>query len=299
MLIAVDWGTSACRAALIDASGTVQKRAASDAGIMQIAPGDFSKTLTALTSSWQPSGKPYPVLLSGMVGSKQGWREALYVPTPANAANLAANLLSVSDGCWIVPGVMTRDAQGIPDVMRGEETQLVGAGLMDGWAVLPGTHSKWVELRGGAIVGFRTLMTGEVFAALKDHTILGRLMVPKEHAEVSNAAFNRGFDYGYASAENLSGALLSKLFSVRSLALFGELAPPEIADYLSGLLLGSECAEMRRRVPLGTSLTLIGSAALTARYAHACACAGWQTTQAAPDAAVHGAYTIARAAGLL
>ncbi len=148
--------------------------------------------------------------------------------------------------------------------MRGEEVQLLGAGLADGLVILPGTHSKWVRLEGGAIAGFRTFMTGELFAVLKEHSLLGRLMAEGPEDE---AAFAAGVDRALADP-----ALTALLFGVRTEGLFGRIAPSALPDYLSGLLIGAEIAAGARAA--SSPLTIVAAGALAERYARALALAG-------------------------
>ena len=206
-----------------------------------------------------------------MVGSRQGWVEAPYVPCPAGAAEIAAAMTTSRrrelGRVVVVPGLSARDARGAPDVMRGEETQILGAlgasGRADGLFVLPGTHSKWARVEAGRIVDFATFMTGEVFAALKDHTLLGRLMAPPDETDAASAA--DGFARGLAAAAALErpGDLLHAIFMTRTLGLFDEAPAHALADYLSGLLIG---AEILAGAQGAREAFVVGSPALTARY---------------------------------
>ena len=297
-LIAIDWGTTSLRAHLLDHNGATLDSRATAQGIMQVAPGTFPETLAALVSSWHTLEEPLPVLLSGMIGSKQGWVEVPYVDSPASAAALAQHLVQVvGRNVWIVPGVKHL-AGDVFDVMRGEETQLVGA-QQDGLFVLPGTHSKWVVVERGSIVRFCTYMTGEVFAALRQHTILSRLM-PGELQEDKHdvGAFARGVERARTEPR-----LLANLFSARTTGLFNQIAPEALASYLSGLLIGAEFVEAREQFAEAWSadrpLILNGSAALTARYAEAAALFGVRTVTAPHDCAARGAWRIATSGGII
>jgi 2-dehydro-3-deoxygalactonokinase len=256
-IIAVDWGTSALRAALVESDGAVVRRAESPHGIMNVPGGDFAGALAALVAGW-PS---LPVLAAGMIGSRQGWREVPYAPCPAGLDEIAAGLAEAAPGVFIVPGLARTGADGVPDVMRGEETQALGAGIADGVIVLPGTHSKWVRLERGRIAWFATFMTGEVFAVLSSHSILGRLM---EGAASDEAAFERGLACGRAEGS----ALLHDLFSVRTLGLFGAIPPPALRSYLSGMLIGAEIAAALRAAGEAPR-AIVGAPALAARYRRA------------------------------
>jgi 2-dehydro-3-deoxygalactonokinase len=193
----------------------------------------------------------------------------------------------------LVPGLSTEN-DAMPDVMRGEETQILGAlalsGREDGLFLLPGTHSKWAEVRDGRIVAFRTFMTGEVFGALKDHTILGRLM--REGADTQG--FARGLREG--AALDSAGALLNRLFATRTYGLMDRLADTALSDYLSGLLIGAEIAEATRRTH--GAVTIIASPGLAGRYAEALRLTGHESALAPQDCVATGHWRIARAAGI-
>jgi 2-dehydro-3-deoxygalactonokinase len=244
--IAVDWGTSSFRAFLVDPRGAIVDRIATAHGILAVPNNDFAAVLEAAVLRWRDQHLDAVILASGMIGSRNGWREAPYVPCPADPTALAAGMVAVETPrlgrVWLVPGVMRRDARGVPDVMRGEETQILGAlepaDRGPRFFVLPGTHSKWALWRDGAIAWFATFMTGEIYAALREHTILGRLMQGDRNDPL---AFRRGLRAGGEDA-----GLLHRLFSARTLALFDEIAPTGLASYLSGMLIGHEIAAARR-----------------------------------------------------
>ena len=219
-----------------------------------------------------------------MVGSRQGWVEAPYLPCPAGAVEIAAAVIAIPfPGATIrlVPGLSDRDDADTPEVMRGEETQLLGTGLADGLACLPGSHSKWARMTAGKITGFRTYLSGEAFAALRSGTILGRMM---QDGPTQLPAFDRGL----ARAAD-PGHLLHHLFGVRTLGLSGRLADADSASYLSGLLIGHEVQASRLR---GETVTLIGAAPLCALYARAITAAGGTPQLAKPDAAARGLASI-------
>jgi len=294
-MIAVDWGTSSFRAYRLGGDGRVQDRRDAPAGILTVKNGAFAETLRAQIGPWIAAGES-AVLMSGMIGSRQGWREAPYARTPAGADEIAAAMVSVpfDEGVqvWIAPGVMHRTADGYHDVMRGEETQLVGVlqalGPGTHRVCLPGTHSKWVEVVDGRIAAFRTHMTGEVFAVLRGHSILGRTMTTDAPSDAD------AFRAGVLRAREASG-LLHHLFEVRSQFLADVLTGEASADYLSGVLIGHELAAER---PAGT-VHLLGAAALCDRYALACESLGLPSTRLDPDAAVAGLVRLAQARKLI
>ena len=297
-LIGLDWGTSSFRAALMDESGRVLDRRAAPRGILSVSEGRFDAVLDAEIADWERAHPDIPILASGMISSRQGWVETPYIACPAGAAELAAALVphrSPARLIRFVTGLSVRHDDGVPDVMRGEETQILGAvadGPGSGVFVLPGTHSKWARIEGGRIVRFRTFMTGEVYAALRSHSILGRLM---EGDADDSHAFRRGLDAG--SAPGTAGALLARLFGVRTLGLFDDLPVTGLASYLSGLLLGAEIREALAQAE--ADLTIVAEPGLAERYRHAFARFGVPVRVAEGDAAARGQFHIARLAGLL
>jgi 2-dehydro-3-deoxygalactonokinase len=288
-IIALDWGTSSLRAYLLDEAGTLLERRDGGPGIMQLESGAFAAALDAFCGDWITAHPQARLIASGMIGSKQGWCEAPYCPCPAGAADLAAGLAHVAlpDGrqLAIVAGVSYTDsATGVPDVMRGEEAQIIGALPANGRhiAVLPGTHSKWAWIEDGAIMSFASFMTGEIYATLVKHSILGRLM--RHDAAPDPAAFERGAAFGLEAPD----ALLNRVFSVRTLGLFGELSDHALASYLSGLLIGSEIGAARSMRFSGRAPVLLGSADLVRLYARALRIAGIAPCIGPTDCAASG-----------
>ena len=308
-LIAIDWGTTSARAYLHDASGRVIGEKSAPLGIQHVRDGAFASALEALLGDWAQAAVPR--VACGMIGSRQGWIEVPYRECPAALDALAAALLQVPGGALaIVPGVTCVDAAGVPDVMRGEETQILGA-IPDAegrapvrtLVVLPGTHCKWALVAAGSIEAFATFLTGELYAVLKEHSILGRMMAPGNEPDIVDpAAYERGVRRGLAAA-GPEASLLHDLFGARTLALFGELAPAAARDYLSGLVIGSEIREgrawvVRQGADAGRAL-LVGAPALTGRYATACAIAGIAAAVGPADAASRGLWRIAQRANIV
>jgi 2-dehydro-3-deoxygalactonokinase len=292
-LIGVDWGTTSCRAYLIGADGAVLERVTDGPGILKVENGAFGSALDAMTAAWDR----LPVILTGMIGSRQGWVEAPYARCPAGAGDIVRALARIHHPgrpVALVPG-LSAENDAMPDVMRGEETQILGAlavaGRAAGLFLLPGTHSKWVKVAGGRIVSFRTFMTGEMFGALKDHTILGRLMREGRDAN----AFARGVREGAALGS--AGALLNRIFATRTYGLMDKLPDTALADYLSGLLIGAEVAEAARQTK--DPVTIVASPVLAQRYTDALRLLGHASTLAAQDCVAAGHWRLARAAGLI
>ena len=320
-LIALDWGTTSLRAYKLAADGVVLEQRSLSSGIMQLpktpriingreCADGFELAFDEACGDWLDAQPDLPVIACGMVGSAQGWREAAYCETPANVANLGNSLQTVvslrGTLVHIVPGVIQRSR--LPNVMRGEETQVLGvlqnlpieagADLLIG---LPGSHSKWVEVVDGCITHFDTFMTGEVFAVLSEHSILGRTL--KQGAAFDAQAFDRGVQIALSADGELG--VLSTLFSARTLGLTGELSPTAQADYLSGLMIGHELAALatiqrrRRNNPNLPSIILIGNAQLCARYSRALDACGFANVTLAEQATERGLWQLALAAGLI
>ena len=290
-MIGIDWGTSRFRAFRLGADGAIRDHKSGPRGILAVPDGRFADSLREEIGPWLAAGERH-VLMCGMVGSRQGWVEAPYLPCPVGPAELAAALIDVPFD-WaevkLVPGVAGADPDGVAEVMRGEETQLagalasferLGAGGVSA-ACLPGTHSKWARVAEGRITGFATHMTGEVFAALRGHTILGRTMQDGAATDLA------GFDRGVARAAQ-GGGLLHHLFGVRAEALAGRLAPEAGASYLSGLLIGHEVAAALAGVPADTVVPVIGAPELTALYARAIEAGGGIAERINGEAAARG-----------
>ena len=270
-LVAIDWGTSSLRGARLDAAGQALEQRAFARGILTVAPGGFADVLAECFGDWLQAPDALG-LLSGMVGSRQGWQEAAYCPCPAGLDELAQQVLWLQPGrLAIVPGLSVQRDEGLPwplhDVMRGEEVQILGAlalsALRSARVVLPGTHSKWAEVSEGRITGFRSFMTGEVYALLSQHSILSRTLVAD--APWHEAAFVQAVRLALRTP-----SVLSSLFSTRTLALFDTLPAEQHSSHLSGLLIGEELRAMGAGVQRPASpLLVVGSAALCARYTFA------------------------------
>ena len=263
-LIAIDWGTSSLRGARLSATGQVLAAREFARGILTVPPGQFEAVLYELFGDWLQAPQAL-CLISGMAGSRQGWQEAPYCPCPAGFAELSDHLLWLQPGrIALVPGLscLQPDALNTPDVMRGEEVQIFGAlqlaGRDSATLVLPGTHSKWAQVEQGRVTRFSTFMTGEVYALLSQHSILGKTLDVK--GAFDEAVFLQGVDHSQTA-----GSLLNKLFAVRTLGLFERLSPAQLPSYLSGLLIGEELRS-QSVLPAQGPVIVIGSEALTLRY---------------------------------
>jgi 2-dehydro-3-deoxygalactonokinase len=292
--IGLDWGTSSFRAYLVNAEGNVTDQVAASEGILAVKDGAFESTLEQHIGHWD---KTFPIIASGMITSRQGWVELPYVECPAGAGDLAKSMHSktVASGRNIhfLTGLHLKSETLGHDVMRSEETQVFGA--LDSGAkhfVTPGTHSKWIDVEDGKIINFATYMTGETFAVLKAHSILGRLMANDTEDE---HAFLQGLDRAFADP----AGLLHNLFSARSLALFQDLAPDKIASYLSGLIIGAEVGHAISMRDSTQHYCVLASAGIGSKYMTAMKHAGLRASMGDPLAIVKGERAVAQAAGLI
>jgi 2-dehydro-3-deoxygalactonokinase len=293
-LIALDWGTSSLRAYLLADDGAILERKQATNGILAVKDGAFDAAMEELIGEWPSS---LPVIASGMITSRQGWVEVTYVSCPADVSQLAMGVVEKTSArgrhLHFVPGMSREGRDGIPDVMRGEEVQVFGA-VQGGQElfVAPGTHSKWIDVRDGAITGFATYMTGEVYAVMRQHSILGRLMAGDTHDE---AAFKRGAEAGLREP----AALLHRLFSARTLGLFGKLLEASLASYLSGLLIGAETGHAMQVRSGPFRCTILGNENLSRLYELVLKLAGIECHAAEPDVVVKGLHRIAASRNLL
>jgi 2-dehydro-3-deoxygalactonokinase len=299
LLVAVDWGTSSLRGALLSADASVLEERSFARGVLTVNKGSHSDGFAAVFDNcfgdWMLPNRL--CLMAGMAGSQQGWMEAKYCPCPAGFADIARQLVWVTSigaqRIAIVPG-LSIDTNGIPDVMRGEETQIFGALQLLGLSgassqvrlVLPGTHSKWVTVKNQRITDFSTWMTGELYALLRQHSILARTLPPGDSADHNDTAFEQGVAYALRG-----DGLLHTAFSTRTLSLFKRMATDALTSYLSGLVIGEEikCQQLNS----GDSVVVVGAEALTKKYTQALLQLGVSTRCVGNQATWHGLRAIA------
>jgi len=302
-LIALDWGTSNLRASLLDPSGHSLEQRQSAMGVMKVPDGGFGSVLVELCGDWMQAHR-IPLIASGMVGSRQGWKEAPYLSCPATLKQAALQLTKVQfddpvagKHCvYIAPGLKCIDEHAQTDVMRGEETQIWGAQLPpSSICVLPGTHSKWIWLdASGDFQNFKTFMTGEMYSLLTQYSILGRLMdVPETGAPLKQDVFLRGVSLGVSG----HAEVLHTLFAARTTGLMGHLNATELPDFLSGILIGAEIGSASLNAV--TQVHLIGEGSLCERYARAFQHQGIAVVHVGEEATTKGQWLLARAAGLV
>lgn len=288
-----DWGTSRLRLYLRQGKMVLDRR--DGPGIGSLNGASPREVFLDLVGDWREAG-PSMALLCGMVGSRNGWQEAAYAPCPANAADVRERLLHIdADGLpvAIVPGLSCRNALGGPDVMRGEETQILGALELDPalkqgrhLLALPGTHTKWVAVEDGRIASFVTAPVGELYALLREHSILAKA-APGDGPESPE-----GFARGVARIVEQGPARLPHLiFETRSRQLIDGLPKDEAMGFLSGLLIASDTATTSSWFGDLSQVSLIGAPALSALYAQAIAALGGTSVTVDGDAAVLAGLT--------
>lgn len=291
-MIAVDWGSSSLRAYRLDNDGSVIEQRWADRGLLSC-DGQFADELAKQIVGWDDTH----IMLCGMIGSRGGWVEVPYVECPGGEREIAAAIVELKcdtaalagRDIRIAPGMIDRNSSPVADVMRGEETQIVGLfdrlGEGPHTICLPGTHSKWVGVRGGAIASIRTMMTGEAYALFRAHSLLARLM-PADEPPLDIQAFDEGLAHSGAP-----GGLLHHLFGVRTLGLLGRLPDTQAPSYLSGLLIGHE---VREQAFLTSHVHLIGNDRLQAAYAHALKAFGVEVHQYSETLAADGLHRLAQ-----
>ena len=268
--IAVDWGTTNRRAYRIGADSKCVDEFEDAKGILTVEKDGFPGAVAEIRDRLGD----HPLLLAGMIGSNRGWKEAPYVPCSAGIDDLTNKLVWVDENGAIVPGVSYL-GDNRADVMRGEEVQLLGAvvsGSVSPGALVchPGTHNKWVQLCDGKIQSFRTVMTGELFSLLKEHSILADLL--KEEV-AANDAFREGARHGFSKED-----LPAELFSIRARVLLDQARREDAASYASGLMIGSDVRiGLEGNKP--AEVFAMGRPELTALYSAALAEAGVHTIE--------------------
>ena len=286
-MIAVNWGTSNFRAYKVDVQGHVEAEKTSNRGAVSVSAGGFQDALVAEVMEWFDAGDNR-VLMCGMVGARRGWKEVPYVRVPASFGQVVKGVVKLDVlgmDARIVPGLIGEDANGVPDVMRGEETEIFGCAAEVGQNVhfcLPGTHTKWVRMEEGRVGAFSTSMTGDLFRAIRESTILHSVA---QHAPDDEGSFLQG-----VARAGQNGELGHQLFGVRTLVLTGKMNERSASSYLSGLLIGREVKEMARK---DDDIHLIGEPALCVLYQEALREFGVSSTIEPEGAALRGLLRIA------
>ncbi len=271
-VVGVNWGSTNFRAYLIGEDGAALDEFAAPAGVVGLDRAGMAGLIAQVAARWPGETRVYA---SGMIGSNIGWASVPYANAPAGASDLKAAALATSMGevsVHILPGVSCRRRDGKPDVLRGEEVELIGLARLtrrDGLVVLPGAHTKWALLEGGRIREFFTSMSGEMFDRL---TAAGLLASVVEGEAQDGAAFLDGI----RAARERRLSLGTLLFGARARVMQGDLPKSETASYLRGLLIGAEIGDALELYPklAEQPVPLVGNAALCALYASGLAASG-------------------------
>ncbi|PSJ21727.1 2-keto-3-deoxy-galactonokinase [Halomonas sp. ND22Bw] len=306
--VAVDWGSSNLRAWALAADGAVLAEAEAARGMLGLAPADYEPALLAVIGDWLPAQGRITVLVCGMAGARQGWREAPYRPVPTALDALAEGAVrpAVEDArldVRLLPGLCQGADAGGFDVMRGEETQLAGLAALEpgvsGLVCLPGTHAKWATLEDGRVQRFHTYLTGELYRLLAERSVLAHSL---SEDDLDNSACREAFTAAVAEAAAAPEAFTRKLFGLRAMDLLdnalpdGEARGAVLAARLSGLAIGLELAGACRDLTAGQSVRLIGGEALCRRYALALSALGHDSEIIANQRAVLAGLGLAHAA---
>lgn len=306
-LIAIDWGTTSLRAWLMGENRQILASRRRAQGVLSIAErpavaraAEYERVYTELTADWFRSHPTLPALACGMVGSSEGWQDAGYLTVPTDLAFGPETLTGISHArglLHLVPGLRIASHWDTPgDLLRGEESQLVGALELVGHDfaeqtfVLPGTHTKWVRVEGDTVTAFTSVMTGEIFGLLSSSGLLARTASP---GSTDDGAFDRGLRTG------ADRGLPTELFGGRALVLDGLLAPASLPDYLSGVLIADEIRHQLPKYATSGQLVVCGAPDLCGRYARALRRHGVQPRVETEDATARGLWTIAASAGLI
>lgn len=274
--IAIDWGTSSFRGWLMTADGRTLAETRGREGMLHCVISGFAPVLQHhLAQLGAPTD--LPVLICGMAGARQGWREAPYLHTPTRLEALHEGALRIDTpgDVRILPGIANARADA-PDVMRGEETQLLGVTEPDftGLVCIPGTHSKWIRIEAGSVVAFSTYMTGELFSVISQHSILQHAVEQDAPSFTDSAPFNEGLRTAQAAPSHLTASL----FQLRAAQLLGFQQRADGAARLSGLLIGTEIADATVQHGHQHAVRLIGDSTLGRLYAAALAATGLNVT---------------------
>jgi 2-dehydro-3-deoxygalactonokinase len=307
-LVALDWGTTSQRAWLLGDDGRILESRRRERGLLSTSAAgterirEHEAAFDEVCSDWLRANPALPAIACGMVGSAQGWEETGYLTVPTDLVIDAADLIAVRHELGelhLVPGLRMAPHGTVPgDLMRGEETQLIGVldflPDADGplTVVLPGTHTKWVRVDNRKVVSFTTAMSGELYALVLRHGILA---LTADRGQRDDAAFTRGLT---AAAANERG-LAAELFGARALVLDGLLNPAAMPDYVSGVIIADEVRHQLPHHAHPGRIVLCGTTDLCRRYASALGRHGVQTHVVSEEASAHGLWAIATHAGLV
>ena len=304
-MIGVDWGTTSFRANLLSPEGKILDKIFSSEGILA-SHTSFEDTLEHAVSHWLEESPNIPILASGMITSHNGWIQTPYQQTPSSVSDFSNSLLrhktKSNMAIYFIAGLSHENELGRPDIMRGEESQIIGAVAAElplpsekRVYLLPGTHSKWAETSGEQITGFTTFMPGEFYALAIKHSILGTL------TKNTSTSISDGFMKGVKARMNSKHSILHLLFMSRTLAIFEKIQENEISDYISGLFICEEVLSAKRNGVIEQSKTvrIIGRNELVDRYTLALSEAWFAVKSVSEDIITKAHFAIAKSGGLL
>lgn len=265
--VAVDWGTSSFRLWLMDAKENVLAERRDGLGMKAAREVGFSSVLSShLEAIGAPSA--LPVIACGMVGAREGWIDAGYVSVPTPMASILSGGARVSEQTreiFILPGLAQR-SNGSPDVMRGEETQLLGVfeseDQGDHTVCMPGTHSKWVNVDGSQVTDFATFMTGELFEVVTRFSTLASAVDDADQTDFDDTEFAAAV----ATAYRTPAMTTNLLFTARADRLLNGLKAGSALARISGTLIGLEIAGALSESIRPRRITLIGAGNLRKLY---------------------------------
>ena len=293
-LIVGDWGSTSLRVYAMDAEGSIIDRRSSNGGVLVAQKSSFEQVLQDVTNGWLEADTK--IIFTGMVGARGGWVEVPYCSCPAGVEELVKHVHKVDANIadvYIVPG-LDLQKESKYEVMRSEETQIFGVltqqNLTEGVFVVPGTHTKWVTVKDAKIIDFQTYITGDMFAALTNASVIGALFSEEDKWDWNADSFLEGVDVG--SKLDSSGKLLNELFQVRTKNLSSQLEANHLAPFLSGMLIGAELAQVKANNI--TQAIMIGDDNFSDRYIQASNVIGITMNKSIADAVVHGLAKIAK-----
>ena len=263
-MIFIDWGTSKAAAFLVDQNGKVLDSRQSDQGIKFVKPGGYPDAYNALTQGWLETSRF--TLMSGMVGSANGWEEAPYTALPANPASIASQIYKMKSmpNVYIVGGLNYNSGDGLYDVIRGEEVQILGLAAIDDrkkfLICMPGTLSKWLTMENERIPSFTTVMSGDFYAAITTSTIIAMMLDGEQ--EFTEEAFLRGVKLAHRP-----GGVMAHTFQARAAFLAKQLEKKHIKAFVSGIVIGNEIVAMRQLYSGDLPVDIIASDTLGINYA--------------------------------
>ena len=270
------WGTSHLSLYLVNPSTGVVKAKSQGPGISMLGGRSPEEALFEIVDKWIEEQTVSEIYLSGMVGSTLGWVDVPYMECPLDMSDISPHVvrfIARDIPIVIIPGLACQNLLGHNDVIRGEETELLGwfstastQQLKSSLICIPGTHTKWIKIENGKIDSFLTSVVGEMYQIISANGVLAKPHFGKT-VQSSNA-----FMLALDNISKRPSNLMNLLFTTRANAVRGEFSPEDSTDYLSGLLIGADiqaATDCFGREPFSEGIPLIGSNYLVDRYSQA------------------------------